>query len=491
MNRLLGISFLMSFLSVTGWAQTYVFNETCQNAYKAFLAGKINEGRRWTAIERKAHPENLFTIVLDNYDDYISQTFNENKQVYKQREMLQDVRLDALLKGDKKSPFHLLSRGIIHLQWSMIRAKNGDNWDAAWDFRRAYLLLAENKKRFPDFQETDIFLGASEALISTIPSGYKWISELLGLRGDMAVGMSRLSKQVLTRKSLFAEEGNLYYIFLTHYLENDIHGAQLLLKQLHIDVKNNLLNCFIAANLAINHKDAATAERILRERATGTEFMNFPMLDYEMGDAKLKRLDYTCTDDFKRYLQTTHSTFYIKDAWLSLAYTAYLQNNVSEMKHCLAQVKTQGNTEADADREALRIAEEGLMPDKDLLRARLLNDGGYNTDALRILQGRNVTSFKEPDEQLEYHYRLARIHDELQHPDEAIRYYLIVFQQAGKTTRYYPARAALQLGYIYELRKQPDVALRYFNKVIALKGHDYKNSLDQKAKAAINRIQKP
>lgn len=490
MKRLLGIGWLITISAINCLAQNYSFNENCQQAYRAFLAGKITEGHRLTVLEKKSHPDNLFTVVLDNYEDFITQSFNENKLVFEQREGIAADRLALLEKGNKQSPYHLFSKALIHIQWSMIRTKNGDTWNAVWDFRRGYMLLIENKKRFPEFQETDIFLGASEAIISTIPSGYKWISELLGLRGNMALGMQRLGKQVLTRKSLFADEGNLYYIFLKNYLENDIHGAQLLVKQLNIDVSNNLLNCFIAANLAINHKDAATAEHILRNRATGPEYMVFPMLDYELGDAKLKRLDYTCADDFKRYLQTTHSTFYIKDAWLSLAYTAYLQNNTSEMRRCLEQIKKQGDTEADADREALHVAESGTMPDKDLLRARLLNDGGYNAEALRILQTRTVSSFLLGDEQLEYIYRLARIHDELGHTEEALGYYQVTLKQAGSTTRYYPARAALQMGYIYESRKQTETAIQCFNKVLELKGHEYKNSLDQKAKAALNRIRK-
>ena len=490
MRRLLVLFMVMLLAVVDTQAQTYSFNETCLQAYRAFLAGKINEGRRLTALEKKAHPENLFTVVLDNYDDFITQTFNENKVVFEQRKGLADERLEALEKGDRQSPYHLLSKALIHLQWSMIRAKNGDNWNAVWDFRRAYILLIENKKRFPEFQETDIFLGASEAIISTIPSGYKWISELLGLRGNMSLGMQRLGKQVLTRKSLFADEGNLYYIFLKNYLENDIHGAQLLIQQLNIDVSYNQLNCFIAANLAINHKDAATAERILKGRATGPEYMVFPMLDYELGDAKLKRLDFSCADDFKRFLNTTHSTFYIKDAWLSLAYTAYLQNNTLELNNCLTQIKIKGGTEADADREALHIAQRGVLPDKDLLRARLLNDGGYNADALRILKTRTVSSFATSDDQLEYIYRLARIHDELNQFDEALGYYQLALQQANKTTRYFPARAALQMGYIYEARKQTEAAVRCFNRVLELKGHEYKNSLDQKAKAALNRMHK-
>ena len=52
---------------------------------------------------------------------------------------------------------------------------------------------------------------------------------------------------------------------------------------------------------------------------------------------------------------------------------------------------------------------------------------------------------------------------------------------------YYAARAALQTGYIYESKGDKKDALIFFNKVLEMKSHDYKNALDQKAKAGIER----
>jgi hypothetical protein len=52
---------------------------------------------------------------------------------------------------------------------------------------------------------------------------------------------------------------------------------------------------------------------------------------------------------------------------------------------------------------------------------------------------------------------------------------------------YFAARAALQTGYIYEQQGDKATAVDYFQKCLSLKDHDYKNSLDQKAKAGIER----
>ena len=55
-------------------------------------------------------------------------------------------------------------------------------------------------------------------------------------------------------------------------------------------------------------------------------------------------------------------------------------------------------------------------------------------------------------------------------------------------TEYFAARAALQTGYIYEKKAAKKEAIRYFEMVLDMDDHEYKNSLDQRAKAAINRI---
>ena len=76
----------------------------------------------------------------------------------------------------------------------MIEIKYEDNFEAATDFRKAFLLFKENKKAFPDFYYNDIFLGAQESIIGTIPDGYKWITNILGLKGNTKSGMEKLEK---------------------------------------------------------------------------------------------------------------------------------------------------------------------------------------------------------------------------------------------------------------------------------------------------------
>lgn len=484
------VFFLISTLWCTklGLAQQFEFTENCTKAYQSFMSMKIEEGKLHLKNELFSNKDNILPVVLINYEDLLTLTFNENIAEYKRRKPLLDQRLTALKNGDKTSPYYLFSKGLLYYQWSLIRAKYGDYWDAAWDFRKSYLLFSENKKKFPNFKYNNVFLGPQEAIISTIPNGYKWVTSILGLKGNMKNGMSMLKSYFTSGEVPFREESYLYYIYLKNYLENDIEGATALIKTYNLDIKNNMLFMFMAANLALNNKKAGITESIILNRAKGKEYMPFPMLDYELAYAKMRRLDFTAIEYFERYLSAYKGTFYVKDATLSIAYCYYLMGNTSKATAYKNKVKSVGKTDADADKQAQKFAEKGNFPDKDLLKARFLNDGGNHQQSLSILLAKDPKTLRTETEKIEYYYRLSRVYDDLNIDDKAVEFYNYTIKIGENSTEYYAARAALQAGYLMEKKGKKTEALRYFNITLNLEDHDYKNSLDQRAKAGINRV---
>ncbi len=88
---------------------------------------------------------------------------------------------------------------------------------------------------------------------------------------------------------------------------------------------------------------------------------------------------------------------------------------------------------------------------------------------------------------MEFNYRVARIFDDLGRDTEAVKMYTYAIKLGEYRTEYYAARAALQIGLIYEQQGKKNVAIEYFKKCLKMKDHDYKDSLDQKAKAGIAR----
>lgn len=135
----------------------------------------------------------------------------------------------------------------------------------------------------------------------------------------------------------------------------------------------------------------------------------------------------------------------------------------------------------------MREAGSGVWPDKGLLRARLLCDGGYYQEALQYLQGGQPDNFRIPGEKVEFSYRIGRIYDGLGRKEEAMTAYAGTIRDGETLTAYYAARAALQMGMICEKNGDCKSATGWFRKCLSLKDHEYKNSLDQKAKAGIAR----
>ena len=106
---------------------------------------------------------------------------------------------------------------------------------------------------------------------------------------------------------------------------------------------------------------------------------------------------------------------------------------------------------------------------------------------MNILQGKSGSDFSLPEEKVELAYRLARIYDELSEEANAIQAYLTTIKTGEKLKEYYAARAAIQLGNIYEKKGDKNTAMAYYQRCRDMGDHDYKDSLDQKAKAGIER----
>ena len=221
------------------------------------------------------------------------------------------------------------------------------------------------------------------------------------------------------------------------------------------------------------------------------------MWDMERGYAALNHLEPDAAFYLERFLRRFKGRFYVKDVLQKLSWDAYLRGDQARADSFRLLVFRRGGAESDADRQALKEARAGKWPNKVLLKARLLSDGGYFAEALQVLDGAGSSSgavvssgvvrWKDPAEGCEYAYRMGRIYDGLGRDSAAIGAYEKTIAIGEQLQAYYAARAALQAGYIYERRGDKGRAVIYFERCLGMKEHDYKNSLDQRAKAGIAR----
>jgi tetratricopeptide (TPR) repeat protein len=207
------------------------------------------------------------------------------------------------------------------------------------------------------------------------------------------------------------------------------------------------------------------------------------------GLSLLYKIDTSSVSKIRTYVNQFRGRHYIKEAYQKLAWAALVFNeNITAYKYYMSQVELQGYALLDDDKQALKEAEKNKIPDPLLLNARLLFDGGYYQKALTVLT-KNAYRYMDNDESnLEFNYRLARVNQVLKNYPEAIKYFSHTIDKGKDTNSYYPCNAALQLGLIYEDQLMYDRAIDNYKRCLNMKPSEYKNSLHQKAKTGLNRI---
>ncbi len=227
---------------------------------------------------------------------------------------------------------------------------------------------------------------------------------------------------------------------------------------------------------------------LFRIAAQMPQYKQFPIADFELGSALLNKLDMQCSYYFKRFLSAYDGELFVKDTWQRMAIAAYLQGEETTANKYLGNVRNMGTARTDADKQALRFATAAQWPDMTLLQARLLIDGGYYRAAYEKLSAVRETAYVNITDRLEYYFRLARVLDEMAETDKALQYYQATINMGKMRKEHYASRAALQMAFIYEKRRQTSAALRMYNECLSMPSHDFKNSIDQQAKAGINRL---
>jgi tetratricopeptide (TPR) repeat protein len=227
---------------------------------------------------------------------------------------------------------------------------------------------------------------------------------------------------------------------------------------------------------------------VINNRNKSADYLQIPAWDFELAYANLNHLELPgAIAGFERFTKTFKGNFYLKDAYQKLSWAYYLQGNIAAAEAARKNVLSRGNTDSDADKKANKDAKTGVWSNPILLKARLLNDGGYHKEAYAMLEGKKSTDFKTAEEQLEFIYRVARVYDDLGYDAKAIDAYEDVIRVGIDRKEYFASRAALQIAYIYEKQGKKAEAIKFYERCIAMDDHEYKDSIDQRAKSGIAR----
>jgi tetratricopeptide (TPR) repeat protein len=469
------------------------FTPKLQRAYFEIQKLRLQPARELIDEERKANPSNPFIQYLDNYADLHYLLISEDKKAYKILSEKEDQRLEIVGKLPESSPFKRFFQAEIRLHWAFAKMKFGSEVSGAWDVIKAYRLLEENQKKFPDFLPTLKSLGLLHVMIGSVPESYIWVTKILGLKGNIKLGIQEI-ETVVREEPLFQQEAQLVDLLIHAYILQLTDEQRQQIRQLPKSQPDNLLLHFFATTILMKEGKSREASGYLNKAPAGNAYIPFPFLDYLKGEIALQQGNYDSAS--VRYLsfQKHYKGFnFIKDSNFKLFMCKWLADEDKEASLFISKIGKNGSTIVEGDKFAQRMSEDfaagKVIPEQKILfKARYATDGGYLDEAMEMIAPFSEKSFTTTIDRAEFNYRKGRILQKKELIDEAIPFYDRTIALTQNSGAGFGASASLQLGYIFRDKKQTEKAIGYFKKAVGYKKHEYKNSIDNKAKAALTEL---
>lgn len=465
----------------------YTLTSNAQKAYNEAFKLKVTAARQYLANDKT---KSAFGIYVENYTDMVTLLVTDNQPLFEQLAPNQDKRLERLDDFPDNSPYQRFLKAEIRLHWAFIKLKFGKEVSASWDIIKAYRLLEENAQKYPDFIPTYKSLGLLHVLIGSTPQNYQWVAKLLGLKGNIPQGLREI-QTVVQKDELFAKEAKLIDILLHAYILKYSEKQNTELLQLIRNQPDNLLLHFFGTTISMKDGRGEQALQLLNQRPTGTAYFAFPFLEYLKGEILLQKSQYPeARAQLQQFLSQYKGQNFLKDTYLKLFLSHWLANEDVAAQTYISRVLTIGTAYVESDKAAQKFAESfakgGIsVQQKALMKARLAFDGGYLSEALNSLKPYQESSFPVLRDKAEFQYRLGRILQRQNQADSSILHYERAIALSRSQSLYFGATSALQLGYIYQAKGQKAKAISYFKQALNFPKHEYKNSVDNKARAAL------
>lgn len=469
----------------------FEMTEDIVSAYKSVTRLRLQEAKDKISKIKINDPSNLLVYHVENYIDFFTLFISEEKDLYEKLKSNKNQRIAKIKEGDQSSPYYKFSIAEINLQWATVRLKFGSKLTPLREVYTAYQLLEENQNEFPDFMANKKSLSIIHALAENIPG---LVRTLFSVKGSIEQGTREISEVVSYSNRnpdfLYREECYAIYAYILFYQNNEKQKAYDLLKSSAMDFSKNPLLCFLMSNIAQKTGHNKEAISILENRPKGPEYLPFYYLDFMYGKFLMYRLDDTAIDYMNTFVTKFKGRHFIKEAYQKLAWYALATNeNIVDYKKYMKLCFENGHQLVDEDKQAHMEASKSEVPHFTLLKSRLLFDGGYYQKAYKMLVLKSYQFENDSKYEIEFNYRMGRICQALGSPYDAIEYYLKTINMGMEEDSYFACNSALQTGLILEKQGFYKKAKQLFERCLKIKTSEYENSLYQKAKSGIERVE--
>jgi hypothetical protein len=459
------------------------YNKPMQVAYLDVLKLRTNVAKASIKAELLKNPNNGIAHYLLNYAECIELFIQEDRKAYDSLIGTYNTRI-KLLNQLSASSWKEFCIAEVKCHWAFVKLKFGEETSSAIDLRSAWLTLKDLRERSPTFEPAMKTAGLLNVLFGSIPSNYAWLAKLSGVSGNIPEGL-KLLKAVADGNTIYNMEATCWLVLSEYFIlgKDPDHTRVKTMISRH---SGNLLFHYIDMMMYVKSSQGALALESTNQFPSGPEYLSFPHLHYIKAELWLQKgQTVKAREYYQKYLKTFKGKNFLKDCHYKMALSYLMDGNSAMCQQEKQKVLITGQAVYDTDKQAQRECSKPRFPDLRLVRIRFLTDGGYYMEAYALAKNLSAQSFADIGDKQEFSYRMARLYHKSGHTYSAIQYYKATIASSDGLSTYFAPNSCLQLGYMYAELNNPTTANYYFKQVFTYKNYEYKNTIESKARAAL------
>ena len=422
-------------------------------------------------------------ILLASTNIFIEDDYN----FYKAKKSLEPELLKKLDKLNFSEAYNNFLTSEIKLQWAILKLKNGDEFAAFWSLKQAYNIARENVNQNPEFLPSYKTLGLLHVLYGVFPDKYNWILSILGIEGNVIVGLSELEQVYKSEHLLSLESGMTIGLLQTYLLNASDKGANLL-KIIHEKSSQLLIEYAYALILMKNSQSEKALSIIDSAIYIYPQPFILPQLYYLKGEGMLQKglLD-EAISNYQLFLSKHKGKNLVKDTYYKIGICYLINDKANRAEKYFEESLQKGWAKNEADKNAKDALESEYISTKELYQLRYASDGGFYKKALKIQNQIDTLKLNDHDK-CEFFYRSARLFHKTGNIENAVSNYQKTLKIQKIKNWYFAPNSALQLGLIYISKNDNKAAIMYLNMIKEYNGYPYQNSIRQNAKIAYKEL---
>ncbi len=478
--------------------QYFEFDSIHQSIYHEGIQLKTISAKKQISTLKEQHPNNLATLFVEEVADFYAVIALSSKDAFYLYKSKNSDRISVFENSEIKSPYIKFCLAELYLHRAICRVLFNEKIKSVFDIKKARNYAIKNAVEYPLFQLNDKPKSILNILLGSIPPSIKWASETISLKGDYNTGITELNRllnytytnedhfcfffEILTYKILISQQS------IATKADKKILSSYLNTLSVKKEQNINYLLLYSIGDYYIKNSQSNKAISAFNNMQKSEDYIPFWPIEFIWGVALQNNLDNECTQHFNTYIAGVKTGNYVNAAYQRLAWQCILNQNQQGYSKFISQINKINSISTEQDLSAYFEQQSKQQPQLELLRARLLFDGGNYLQSQEELKKINVNKLGQKIAQLEYYYRLARVLEKLQNSTQAIYLYNKVIIDGSNIENYYAANAALNAGNICETLNEKSKATFYYKKCLSLSPNQYKESIHQKAKIGIERL---